>query len=282
MAETLRGIPEAVSAREALLQVFAFSFTYEETAEMIEPIREAFPNLKVTGLSVYTANPPEIVRDEFIFDNTPMLRMSILFFERSTVRVLSYELDAADPSSVLERIRRELAATPRLKGVRVTISGFFLHVSGLLEKLTEGFEDIPFFGTMADVNFVTGAKSEPFVFDSEREYRHGVIFQLFTGEELHVDAQYIFGWKPIGKSMAITESKNELTMGDTAVATIDGAAPEEIYRKYLGVRFDRFLSLNCCEFPLVVERDGLLLGRTPFTFNENGEVIFIGSIRPNE
>jgi len=182
----------------------------------------------------------------------------------------------------VEQIRSEMKTEQQLKGVCVTVAGLSVHISSMLERLTYGFEEIPFFGTMADVYYVSERALEPFIFDDERSYLRGVIILLYSGEELHIDAEYIFGWKPIGKSMSIIPSEHEVTIGDTAVSMIDDMTPETVYNKYLGIGFDNYLTINSCQFPLVIERDGLLIGRTPASISEDGEVLFIGSIRPEE
>jgi len=282
VVETLRRIPEAAAAESALLKVYVFGFSYEETAELIRPIREAFPKLVVTGMTVYMAKPPRAGVDMPVFDETPVLRLGFLFFERSQVRLVCYESDGTASEDILRAMRGEIASTPHVKGVCVMLAGFPRHVSALLERLTAGFEDIPFFGTMADVYYIAERAAEPYIFDGQRAYTRGLAMLLFTGGEMHVEADYIFGWKPIGKAMAITPSAHEFPVGDTTISMIDGVAPEKIYRKYLGIRFDEYLTVNCCEFPLVVQRNGLPLGRTPFTCTDEGDLVFVGSIQPGE
>ncbi len=281
-AELLKSIPETANASCSLLKVFVFGFSYEETTEMISPIREAFPDMIVTGMTIYMVKPPQGGDDTIVFDETPTLRLGFFFFESSQVRLVKYEISKNDPEDMLISVRREIAETPDVKGVCVYVSGFALHVSRMLERLTEGFEDIPFFGTMADVYYISERHSEPFIFDNDQALTCGLIFLLYTGNELHVEMQYILGWKPIGKSMSITQSPQPLTVGDTIISKIDGSAPEHVYNKYLGIRFDDYLTINCCEFPLIVERDGLAIARTPFACTDNGEIIFIGSIKPDE
>lgn len=278
----LQKIPEAVSAKEGLLQVFIFGFSYEEMTVMIHPIREAFPELVVTGMTVFMAEPPESDVESFIFDERPVLRLGFFFFETSHVRLLRYELPDSGVHDIVEQIRSEMKTEQQLKGVCVTVAGLSVHISSMLERLTYGFEEIPFFGTMADVYYISERALEPFIFDDERSYLRGVIILLYSGEELHIDAEYIFGWKPIGKSMSIIPSEHEVTIGDTAVSMIDDMTPETVYNKYLGIGFDNYLTINSCQFPLVIERDGLLIGRTPASISEDGEVLFIGSIRPEE
>ena len=281
-AETLRGIPETATASRMLLQVYVFCFSYDETMEMISPVLEAFPGLVVSGMTMFSANPPDADGENLVFDERPLLRLGFYFFESARVRLLSFEIDDKDPDNVVEAARREIASTPDIRGVGITLSGFAQHTSRMLGILTAGFEEIPFFGTMADVNYISERQTEPFIFNNERKFTHGVIFVLFSGPELHIEAQYIFGWIPVGKAMTLKLSDCELTFGDSVISLMDGMPPEKIYHKYLGIRMDEFLTINCCEFPLVVERDGLLIGRTPYCCDEKGELVFIGSIRPEE
>ncbi|MBE7003132.1 MAG: response regulator [Ruminococcaceae bacterium] len=282
VVETLRDIPEAAAAGCSLLRVFVFAFSYDETRELIRPICEAFPQLIVTGLTIHMARPPKSSFDRIIFDETPVLRLGFFFFERAQVRLLHFIPDAGTPEKIRRAIRAEIAATPHVKGVCVTLAGLYQHISSLLEQLTEGFEDIPFFGTVAEVYHIAKREAVPFVFDAQRSYQQCISLLLYTGEDLHVDAEYIFGWKPIGKAMPVTLSEHEFPAGDATVAAIDGLTPEMIYHKYLGIRFDDYLTVNCCEFPLVVERNGLLIGRTPFTRTDDGGLVFMGSVRPGE
>lgn len=88
VADTLRSIPEAAAAGETLLQAFVYGFSYEETAELLRPIREAFPALIVTGLSMFAAKPPTTGFDAIIFDEQPVLRLSFFFFASSRIRLL--------------------------------------------------------------------------------------------------------------------------------------------------------------------------------------------------
>ena len=281
IAELLNEVPDTASAT-ALLKVFVLGYSYDETQEIISPIREAFPDIIITGMTIYMAEPPEDTFETFVFSEEPMLRLGFLFFNTSGLKVISCDLDEMSTENVLENVRNELSSMPDVKGVCVNIAGFCLHISSFMQKLTKGYEEIPFFGTMADVYYIAERKSVPYIFDTDQYFENGMIFLIYTGNDLHIDMEYIFGWKPIGKPMSITLSDNELTVGDTAIASIDGRSPEEIYHKYLGIRFNDYLTANCCEFPLVAERDGLLIGRTPFTYDNDGSIILVGSVRPDE
>ena len=276
-------LPDKFRSGEIVLQVFVFSFPYEETERILKPIREAFPEMVVAGLTVYMSKAPADGKEMPVFAEQPVIRLGFFFFEKAKVKLCVFDLEETGKEEMLADVREMIAETPAVKGVSVTIAGLNRNISSLLEELTAGFEEIPFFGTLAEVYYVSSEQHGlPYIFDSKRQYENAVIFLLYTGEELFVDTRYIFGWKPIGKAMPITVSKRPIETGDTALDSIDGCTPEEIYRRYLGIRFDEYLTVNCCEFPLVVERDGLLIGRTPYACTKEGEIVFVGSIRPEE
>ncbi len=281
IAGELKKLP-GIEGSPSLLKVFVFGFSYDETRELISPIRQSFPEMIITGMTIYMAKAPEDTFETITYDEEPVLRLGFFFFESSDVSILSFDLDTMTAEDALLSVRSSIAGRSDVKGVCVTLSGFCIHISDFLDRLTSGFEDIPFFGTMADVYYISNRTKNPFIFNNDNYYENGMIFLLFTGDDLHIDMQYIFGWKPIGKAMSITVSDQPPEIGDTAIAAIDGMPPKEIYRKYLGVNLDEYLTANTCEFPLVAERNGLLMGRTPLSCTDKGEIILAGSIHPDE
>nr|MCR4605469.1 FIST C-terminal domain-containing protein [Eubacterium sp.] len=274
----------ANSSCKVLMKALVFQFTYDEAKEVISPICDAFPDMIVSGLSVFMLNPPKEENGSTVYDDKQSIRTSFFIFDSSDVIQVTYNLKEKSQDEILDNIRGKISTTSNLKGVCVFMSGFMAYISPFLDRLTDGFEEIPFFGTMASgyFNRIINENVDPFFFDRNNKSEYGITFLLFVGEELNIDVQYIFGWKPIGKAMPIEILDEKLVAGDTLVSSIDGKNPESVYKKYLGASFDEYLMQNCCEFPVSVERDGLLIGRTPFSYNDKGEIIYIGAIRPGE
>ena len=266
------------------LKVLSFLMSYEDTCEKIRPICEEFSDAVLTGVSVHALRYPGDDHDIVEFDETPLIRLSFFMFESSDVVQIIYDFNKIDKDSVLQDIRSKMKDTPNLKGVNVSIAGYATHISDFLEELVAGFEDIPIFGTLADMYYVSALEREraPYIFNREGSVEKGIAFLLFTGEDLHIDAKCIFGWEPIGKPMSIEVADVDMPVGDTTIKSIDGRDPEDVYRKYLGIGFDEYLTLNTCEFPLAVERNGLTIGRTPYDCTEDGNIVFVGAIRPYE
>ena len=266
------------------LKVLAFALSYDETKDMISPICEAFPDIILTGVSVHALRYPEDTQDVVEFDDTPLIRMSFFMFEKANVTQIIYDYSEMSQEEVLIDIRKKMKDTPNLKGVNVSLVGLSFSISEFLEDVAKGFDDVPFFGTLADMYYISALdRNEPaYIFNTDNHIENGVAFLLFTGEDLYIDAKCIFGWEPIGKAMSVELSDQSISPAVTTLKLIDGNKPEDIYRKYLGIGFDEYLTLNTCEFPIAIERKGLLIGRTPYDCNENGEIIFPGSIRPDD
>lgn len=213
----------AGSSCKVLMKALVFQFTYDEARDVISPIYDAFPDMVVSGLSVFMLKAPTEDNGTIIYDDKPAVKASFFVFDSSDVIQVTFDLKETSQEDVLRSIRGKMAGTFDVKGVCVLMSGFMAYISPFLEKLTDGFEDIPFFGTMASGYFsaIMNENVDPFFFDRNEKYEYGITFLLFVGEELNIDVQYIFGWKPIGKAMPIVVSDEELTAGDTIVALID-------------------------------------------------------------
>ncbi|MBR6228310.1 MAG: response regulator [Eubacterium sp.] len=283
VVEKLQGIVTGPSCK-MLMKTLVFQYTYDQAKDIISPLPDAFPDMTVSGLSVFMLQAPDDDNGVPVSNDEPLIRVSFFIFENTDIIQVTYDLNERSREDILKSIRERIDSTHDVKGVCVSMSGFMAYISPFLEKLTDGFEEIPFFGTMASGYFSTKINQNvnPFFFDREGKHEYGFTFLLFVGADLNIDVQYIFGWKPIGKFMPIVVSDEKLAAGDTMVSLIDGQKPEDIYKKYLGAGFDEYVMHNSCEFPISVERDRLLIGRTPFSYNEKGEIIYIGSVRPDE
>lgn len=103
----------------------------------------------------------------------------------------------------------------------------------------------------------------------------GVAGVALTGESLAVHCYSHLGWQPIGKAMTITKADR------TRVYTIDHMPAYEVYRKYLGLDEIKNFS-TVTEYPLVVQRQGVLTARTPNSRYEDGSIGFAGELTEGE
>lgn len=85
----------------------------------------------------------------------------------------------------------------------------------------------------------------------------GMVAILYYGKNLNVSANYVLGWKGLGKSMQITKSVGNV------IGEIDGIPTKKVYEKYLGP--DEGEKSNLI-FPLMVEEDGIEFIRSSQAF----------------
>ena len=100
---------------------------------------------------------------------------------------------------------------------------------------------------------------------------------LYSGKDLHMKAEYNFGWKPLGKEMRITE-----TLGINGVSKIDNVPAIEIYKKYLNIEPNKFLIFNVFDFPFIVKRGGLNASRIAAIYDEEGRLFMTGDVKQGE
>lgn len=99
--------------------------------------------------------------------------------------------------------------------------------------------------------------------------QEGLVAVLYYGDELNISADYVIGWKGLGRYMKVTES------GDREIRKIDGMPAFSVYQKYLGLNQSDNDNLV---FPLIVEEDGVEFIRTPQMFMEDNNIRMFANV----
>ena len=262
-----------VDKNRIFLQIFFSRFSTENAKKIIDYIHSELPEVKVVGMSLHGDAMAKL-------NEARLIRMNICDFSESDVTVFAYDAQKQKEQKIYEELRTELEAIKDLRGVLVIATGLSFNISQFMERVTKGFENIPFFGTQASMNTSDSEMLRPFIV-ADDVIQTGVVIAAFSGKNLHFHTKAIYGWKPIGMPLSVELGKPE-GIGDTLVSKIDGKPATEIYKKYLNVNPDINFVSNICEFPLVVERNGNLMARVPCAYNAKGELFMMGSIKPNE
>ena len=108
-------------------------------------------------------------------------------------------------------------------------------------------------------------------------HEEGIILVAYSGEDLHINAEYHFGWEPLGKEMTVTE-----TRGNNCLSKIDDKPAVEVYKKYLGIEPNNFLLFNVFDFPFIVDRGGLPASRVAISYDEDGRLYMTGNVKQGE
>ena len=189
MLEELEKELSGQSYKDGLANLLASGFSTDEMEAMLKEMHQRLPDMKHVGISVFRLD------DSF---ESRYLRCSFFLFERSSVRVIQKDLDRDEVDEAAEEFGKCMDDMPHLKGVALFASGITLRISRLVEMLSKGREEIPLFGSMA--NNAPGEDGLiPYYLIGNTISDFGVAAVLFSGEELEIQADYVFGWQPIGK-----------------------------------------------------------------------------------
>ena len=107
--------------------------------------------------------------------------------------------------------------------------------------------------------------NEAYIFCKDQgKCKSGVLLLLLGGPELHVSADCVMGWKPLGTAMKVTRAKGK------TVYDLDEKPAFGIYEHYLRIPKDENIFYNALEFPFVVEYRGRQLLRHALSSDEYG------------
>ncbi|WP_051205696.1 response regulator [Butyrivibrio sp. FC2001] len=272
-----------------LIEIYVGNIPKDELSEILGLLKKSFPKLEIVGMASIVSllalyNDPKGAVISFTLMQHGGVKVFSRFFEssKSDFELLNEAIDYA------RYIREEIRTIDNAKGIEMFVAGRSAPSSAFLKEFSIGLEDIPIYGAAASSNMLDMrnvekdflSKHDTFAIAGE-SFGRGLAFAVFCGKDLHVYVEYLFGWEPVGRYMDIT-TENETVNGSICVTSLDGDSPVHIYEKYLGVKHDRAFIANIGEFPLIIERDGLLIGRTPSSCNKKGEVYIEGDILEGE
>ncbi len=286
LSETLATIGASEEYRGAsgiLVRILPDLFSRNEASEILLKVKTALPQAKTVGTSLIEYRDPKAAKRS--------IRLAVLFFSHADVEVREYgpEEDLVDLG---KKVKAELDARPEIKGVEVFHGGSTVGVEDFLAAASDGHEDVPFFGAeMQTTDFVKydqracrnffkemaeGAVGDLFLIgDTVREL--GLTLVFYIGDDLHIKADAVFGWKTLGRELVVTETED-----DFIATRINDMPATEIYHKYLQVLPDEYFLFNICEFPLVLKQGDRLLPRVPPMHDEQHRLYFTGRLRKGD
>ena len=275
-------------ARSVYAKLLMLQIPMKAAADIDRHVRDCLPKAAVAGMCL-TLIPSEA--------NEAYLLISLCYFECSIVTILRHDGDPSDYLSAGRKLGHRIAGMRNTKGVEMFGVVLNSDLAPFVEGVSEENSEIPFYGSLAGMNSNTDTANglenffdqdnincvftqklpiECFIFGNGF-YRSGIVMVVFSGEELHIMSEYLLGWKPLGKEMLITSAPTNV-----CVETIDNIPATKIFQKYLNVPPDDRFLMNVCDFPMIFERNGCMIARTPPIFDSNGRLFFSGDIHEGE
>ncbi|MCR5757895.1 MAG: FIST C-terminal domain-containing protein [Selenomonas sp.] len=277
--QTLCMRPASKQANAIFIQLSFCKMPGDEAWKIREKIRDFLPRAVVAGMT------------ETLFSDTQQegyVQMNCSFFQNAKLRLLEYSGVPEDFSRLGVEFGQKVAAMPDARAALV-LGSTENRFPRFLDGFVCGNENVVVFGSTTGAishgdeessivteDIIATRLGKPYLMGNAI-MDHGVVVVAFCGESLSVRADYVLGWKPLGKEMVITE-----TLGPNVISTLDGMPAVDIYRHYLKVIPDENFVYNIAEFPLTMERNGCLIARVPPGYDEEGRIFFNGDVRVGE
>ncbi|MCR4762856.1 MAG: response regulator [Lachnospiraceae bacterium] len=288
--DEIAGMVKTTDHRSALVTFYEKGFPAQEIGSLTGSMKDACPGLQIAGISL-----PMIA--ELMPEGTGIL-LNLLLSEETEFEVVTVPCLPGEEENAAGVLKNRLDAYDHVRAVELFGSNMILNTTKFMEKSMEGHEDAVLFGTSTlrnvaqkvsvadndnqiDIEQVSGDKMEDEFAVGDRILYDGFVAVVFAGEKLRINAKYALGWRPIGRKLPFELGDNP-AMGETVVTRICDAPATDIYREYLGVHPDSYFIGNICEFPFVVEREGINMCMVPLDHGKDGELYFMMTLRPGE
>ncbi|MDT3844278.1 MAG: response regulator [Bacillota bacterium] len=262
-------------AKASVAIIYTNRVPRELITQVMRVLNSAYPKMIITGASQFG-----IPNLESKFE----AKVSFLFFNSADLSSHIYDLRELSLDDCIYRLKTVLANTKNLKGVQLFVNGDTLEISRFIREISEGFEDVAFFGTKANVFVDDMMKGEqPYIISNHQLIMEGILAVTYSGEDMNIMMDYRLGWTQLGRGMVAKVDKDRpRQIGDTCLLSVDGKPAVELYERYLGVKNTPDFLLNINEFPLVLERGDTTIIRVPFYNGPEGELYFFGDIYDGE
>ncbi len=272
--------------------------TFYENGLPKDDVASVIDNIKNCGISgIMTAGMKETVVVELLPEGTGIL-LNLILTQEASIEVVTIPCSDGGEEEAAAKLRSRLDANENVKAVELFGSNMSLSMTEFMQKSMQGHEDAVLFGTSTlrnlsqRVNVEESDSSfeiEKIGEDMERDeiiigdeiVTDGFVAVIFSGESLNVLGEYALGWNPVGRDLSL-EFGPRPSKGETLVTSVNGAPAVDIYREYLGVYPDQFLISNVCEFPFVVEREGINICLIPVDFDRDGNLYFMMKLEAGE
>lgn len=263
-----RNVLNAVSSSSAILvQIFSADTNPENLLAIGALVSAKLPTATIVGATTVG----EIADGRLLTGSTVI---GITCFGSSSLSVIAMSCQDAPELQVGAELGQRIKQCPgKIAGVLLLATPLSIDAALLLQGIESTAGQFPIFGGGAGDY---AAMTHSLVFAGDRQYSQGAIAVVFAGDELHIEAKTYLGWRPLSRSMQVTQVDHLL------VKAVDHKPAFDVYRRYLNILNDENFFLNALEFPFLLERDGELIARVPVAATQDGALQFVADIKEGE
>ena len=240
------------------VQIFASNQSINELIKVKNLLLQILPDVNMMGTT--TAG---IIGDGDIIDNRILLSFSI--FKQSSIKTIGFK--NKNHKNIIDKLEKSIITTDS-KLLVIFANTFTFEPEGFLSKLSKKFPNLK----VAGGNSADDYKFEKcFVISSDYD-DCDIAFACIDSKVLSIQEKYLLNWLTLGDEFTVTKSD-----GNTLIE-LDNKNIFELYKYYLGDDIKSDPLLYTIEFPLIFKQDDLQIARAPIGLNEDGSMVFGGSI----
>ncbi|WP_269497341.1 sensor domain-containing diguanylate cyclase [Castellaniella sp. S9] len=255
------------SSSSMLVQIFSADTNVVHLRTVSALVSTKLPRAIVVGATTVG----EVYEGRLLTNSTVV---GITCFESSTISVMAMPCQGADVRQAGAELGTRISQCPgKIAGVILLATPLSIDAGALLQGIESTAGGFPIFGGGAGDY---AAMTHSLVFAGDQHYPQGAVAVVLAGDDLHIESSTYLGWRPLSKSMQVTEVDQLL------VKTVDGKPAFDVYRHYLNISNDENFFLNALEFPFLLERSGELVARVPIAADSDGALQFIADIQAGE
>jgi len=256
---------ERQRTKAILIQVFTGNCDKTFLCALTDEINRLLPEAHIIGATT----SGEILHGKVSGFKTVI---SFSFFEKTEVESAFFERGSGSDYEMGQRIAKALMKD-KTKLLLLFANGLLVNPKEMLNGVSSVNNNIPVAGGLAGDNMQA---QRTYVFNEKGITDCGVVGFSLNSDKLIVNRSWHLGWQPIGKEMTLTKVEGN------RVYTIDNMPIYQVYRKYLGSIIDDAFFDYITDFPLIFNRNGMQISRTPFYRYEDDSIGFSGDIIEGE
>jgi len=254
-----------VDSSSLMIQVFFANSDIKSIQSIQKTLDTYLPDSHIIGTTTDGAiyNAQSLSRETII---------SFTHFEKSHLFHTLIEFDTHKEEIAAQKIIEEIL-TERTKVLFLFADGLTCNGEKLIRYIDKTYPHITIAGGLSGDNaeFISTV-----VCDNINHTTQGVVALSIESDSLHVNREYNFDWKPLGKKMRITECDAN------RVYEIDGITTYDTYNKYLGNNAAQRLPSVGIEFPLIINTNDMLVARAALQIHDDGSLSFSGNFQEGQ
>lgn len=250
-------------ARSILVQLFWDSPDTAEVTAMADCVARRAPEAVLVGCrSSGQIAEGRLVRTGVV--------VSVSCFGHAALMPLFVEMESGREEETGASLASALAGMEGIKGALLLAAFLSIDAPALIAGLRKEAPSLAVFGGGA----TNDSDGQMDILFEGRLLSAGVVAVGLAGEDLDIEVRTLFDWKFLGPPLELTEVEGR------CIRRIDGKPAFEHYREVLGIE-DRN-DLHLLEFPLLIEREGLLIARNTLSAEADGGVLLGADACPGE